>query len=518
MSDELIRQVRDQCSGRLCVRRSGESYKPRKFVVTTGLGPEHLLGVCHNNIDVIERAMVERYFLCKEINGNYRPAYHVKPNSYSSKSLKSFRRVVLQHMPHLPRLSYQQVVDMYKGPKKRVYQKALESLYIAPINEEDSFLTSFVKFGKQDVSKAGRIINPRNPRYNLELGRFIKHSEHHFFNAINKAFGSHTPATVIKGYNADLSASILSDKWNRFGETVAIGLDASKFDMHVSSTALRYEHTFYQSLFPGSRRLKQLLKWQLVNRGTAYLQDGKIKFKMIGTRSSGDLNTSLGNCIIMCSLIYSYAIERNVDIELANNGDDCVVFMESSNLERFMVGFDKWFVSKGFSMTLETPVYHFCELEFCQTKPVLLSTGWRMMRNHDAILSKDPICLVPITTNSSYRKWLGAVGECGLSCSYGSPVQQAFYECLYRNGIHASVGYKRAIFNGTSMMTRIDGLVNSSVITSEARVSYYFAFGVYPDSQIEIERYYARLILDDFVVSPPILREDLAIVPNNALV
>ena len=501
----------------MCVRRNGESYKDRKFVVTTNLGPKHNLGVCHNNIDVIERAFVERYFLCKQDDGSFRPAHHVAPNSYASRSLREFRTIVIDCMPSLPRLSHQQVVDMYKGPKKRVYQSAMESIYHTPLSEVDSFLTSFVKFGKQDVDKAGRIINPRSPRYNLELGRFLKHSEHHYFNAINKAFGSRTKATIIKGFNADVSASILHDKWSIFTNPVAVGLDASKFDMHVSQVALRYEHSFYNALFPGSRRLRQLLRWQLINRGTAYLPDGNIDFTMIGTRSSGDLNTSLGNCIIMCSLIYAYSKERGVDIELANNGDDCVVFMEEDDRLRFMVGFDNWFVAKGFSMTLEQPVYMFDRVEFCQTKPVCLETGWRMMRNHEAILTKDTMCLVPITNNTSYRKWLGAVGECGLNCSYGSPVQQAFYECLLRNGIKASDGYKAAIFNGTSMMTR---QVNSysTCITAEARASYFFAFGIYPDAQIEIEQYYARLIIDDFNFHPVILREDFGFEPNLTLI
>ena len=104
-----------------------------------------------------------------------------------------------------------------------------------------------------------------------------------------------------------------------------------------------------------------------------------------------------------------------------------------------------------------------------------------------------------------------------MNCSYGSPVQQAFYECLLRNGIKASDGYKAAIFNGTSMMTR---QVNSysTCITAEARASYFFAFGIYPDAQIEIEQYYARLIIDDFNFHPVILREDFGFEPNLTLI
>jgi len=511
----LFDRVRTECRGRLCVHKNGNAYKPRRFIVTTGFGPSHNMGVCNNNVDVMCKAMVERYFLCKE-GDLFRPAYDVKPNAYASGSLKNFRNLVMSFMPSLPRLTRSQVVDCYRGPKRRVYEDAMLSLQRETLTEEDSRLTSFVKYGKQDVSKAARIINPRNPRYNLELGRFLKHAEHHYFTAINRAFGNRTRSTVIKGFNADVSAAILREKWDRFDDPVALGLDATKFDMHVSIPALKYEHSFYRALFPGSRRLSDLLRWQLVNRGTAYLPDGNIKFKMYGTRSSGDLNTSLGNCIIMCGLIHAYLTEKRVHAELANNGDDCVLFMERVDLQRFMVGFDGWFKRKGFSIVLEEPVYMFERIDFCQTRPVLLSTGWRMLRTHDAVMTKDPMCLVPITSNKAYRKWLGAVGECGTIATTGCPVQHAFYQKFVDEGVKASRAHIDYVYRGASMLQKIDGLA-AATVDARSRVSYYYAFGVLPDSQIEIENYYSQLRISDYVVSAHCEREDLVIEPNNCL-
>lgn len=507
-----LRDLRQRvCRGQLCVRKNGRSGKTRQFIVTTGFSPDHNLGVYNNNVDTIERAFTERYFLCKDGEG-FRPAFEVGPSSYKAPELSEFRDLVMNGMPNLPVLSRTQVVQMYRGGKRRVYEAALVSLCQEPVCEKDARLTSFAKFEKQDVGKAPRGINPRAARYNLELGKFLKHSEHHYFSAINKAFGGHTRATVIKGFNADVSAEILHEKWSRFQKPIAIGLDATKFDMHVSQQALKYEHSFYHALFPGSKELRRLLRWQLVNKGTAYCADGRVDFEMIGTRSSGDLNTSLGNCIIMCALVWAYARELGLDVELANNGDDCVVFLEQRDVEKFMDGIPTWFRRKGFAMTVEEPVSEFEQIEFCQTHPVELSTGWRMVRNLSAVLRKDPMCLIPVPNVNVYRKWLDAVGTCGGTLSAGVPVHGDLYAVYRKHGIPAGKLIDEVYRNRSQLQLGV-GLKEGAVISARARVSYYYAFGVLPDTQVAYERWLRRTKLD-LRLDAPIEREALVLQPG----
>lgn len=472
------------------MKPNGAAAKTRTFVVANGFGPDHSLGVYNNNIATIERAFIERYFLCKEGDG-FRPALGSLPDEYRTVELVAFRRLVIAEMPRLPVLTETAVVNCYTGAKRQLYERARISLLRSGLQERDSDLTSFVKFEKQDVHKAPRVINPRHPRYNLTLGKYLKHAEKPFFRAINAAFGAHTKATVIKGLNSADSASVLRAKWDRFGAPVAVGLDASKFDMHVSVPALRYEHSFYRSLFPDSGELVELLERQEYNKGRAYALDGKVTFAMNGTRSSGDLNTSLGNCLIMCALVWAYAAEHNITLELANNGDDCVVFLDQTDLPRFSEGVDRWFRSKGFAMTVEPPAYLFEELEFCQTHPIFTSNGWLMVRNHHAVLTKDPMCLVPIPNNRVYQKWLYAVGECGANACDGVPVQSAFYSAFLRNGVQCSQGFKDTIFKNTGWQQRAAGLKSErTLVTDASRASYYAAFGITPDAQRHIEAYY----------------------------
>jgi len=512
LSDALRKQVKAMCKGSLCAHRNGLSNKTREFTVLTGFGPNHNLGVYNNSVDTIERAFAERYFLCND-GGVFRPAFEVGPSKFRTPELSEFRDRVLSWMPNLPVLTSQQVVDTYRGSKKLVYQNALLSLEQDELTVRDSHLSAFVKFEKQDVAKAPRVINPRSSRYNLRLGKYLKHAEHKFFASINKAFGAHTPATVIKGLNADDSANVLYQKWCRFKDPIAIGLDASKFDMHVSVAALKYEHSFYTTLFPRSKELRQLLRWQLRNRGVARAVDGSVEFSMEGTRCSGDLNTSLGNCIIMCALVWEYAKVRGVEVELANNGDDCVVFMDRGDEKVFTRDLDRWFRGKGFAMTVEPTVDEFEYVEFCQTKPVQLSSGWRMVRNLSACLQKDPMCMLSVPNNKVYRKWMDAVGTCGGMLSVGVPVHSDFYQVFKKAGVACTTGMLEQVYKNRSQLFLAKGL-SDATITPESRVSYYYAFGVLPDTQLEMERFFSDLVVTELVTN--IIERD-ALVVNPGL-
>jgi hypothetical protein len=490
VDDALLERIKTNCHGKLCAHPNGLPHKTRVYTVVPGFSPDHNLGVYNNSIGAVQRAFVERYFLCKTSQG-FRPALPVQNGAYDSKWLKRFRRSVLAYMPKLPVLTLTETVSLFPAQKRKVYQRALESFEKAKLSFKDSRLSSFVKFEKQDVSKAPRIINPRTARYNLNLGRYLKHMEHHVFTSINKAFGSASGATVIKGFDADESARILRRKWDRFANPVAVGLDATKFDMHVSQTALKYEHSFYNEYWR-SPELAKVLTWQLRNSGTAYCLDGKVEFQMKGTRCSGDVNTSLGNCIIMCGLVFAYAKELGLDVELANNGDDCVVFMDRSSLEVFRARVDEWFRVKGFELTVEATCFQFEEVEFCQTHPVLLSTGWRMIRVPSTVLKKDTMCLTPVQNIGALRKWFHAVGSGGISLNSGVPVLEEFYRMMKRNGRASGkfVEINPHKFARTSSET--------AIVNDEARVSFYMAFGLLPHRQVEMEKFLRNAEIGEF--------------------
>lgn len=496
--DEVVEELFRTSDGvpsacQLRVICDGQPTKPRTYHVVPRMGPCHNFGVFNNGVRSVERALLERYFLC-QVDGTFHRSVAVKAGVFSSSLLSGVRRVVVDLVrPQATVLQTAQVVKLYTGAKRRVYEAAHRSLMRSKVNRKDASLRPFTKFEKQPLTKACRIINPRSPRYNLSLGKYLKHMEKKYYEGLNVAWGGHTAHTVIKGLNVVESAAVIRAKWERFTTPVAIGLDATKFDMHVSVEALRYEHGFYNRVFR-DRALAKLLSWQINNRGVAYCPDGQVRFSMPGTRSSGDLNTSLGNCILMCSMVLAMVKELGVQAELCNNGDDCVLMLEATDAERVVGYIRPFFLRHGFRMEVEPVVDVFESVEFCQSRPVFDGEKWVMVRNLSACLRKDPMCLVPLQNDRVWRKWLGAVGDCGVSLVSGIPVLQAFYECFQRNGVASGDKFKRHVFKNTSQEERSKGVsVARREVSAEARASFWRAFGLPPDYQVGLETYYDAL-------------------------
>lgn len=346
--------------------------------------------------------------------------------------LATFKTTLLSKMHDTTKFSLEQVLETYTGRRHTIYQNALNKLTQIGLSRDDARSIAFVKMELVNPTKAPRCIQPRDPAYNLSLGQYIKAVEHDLYDAIRRVYGD--GPTVMKGFNVDEIGSIVRGKWRSFKDPVAIGLDATKFDMHVSPAALAWEHGIYRALFPGDRKLRQLLKWQMNNRGAGYCGDGKLKYSVTGKRFSGDMNTGLGNCLLMCAMVYAYAQSRGVHIKLLNNGDDCVVIMEKDDMQKFNSGLDEWFLEMGFRMVAEDPVYQLHQIEFCQMHPIELGETCRMVRNIPSTLRKDTMTVHPLTNGLHREKWCTAVGTGGLWLTGGVPVLQDFYSAYQRIG------------------------------------------------------------------------------------
>jgi len=394
-------------------------------------------------------------------------------------------------------MTYEELVACYHGRKKTIYEQATQSLREEPVTKRDAVIKAFVKAEKVQVTPAKpdpapRIIQPRQPRFNAELGTYVKHIEKPIYAAIARVFGN---TTVAKGMNADQVGVLLQQKFSKFKNPVAVGLDASRFDQHVRRFALRWEHSVYLNMYvgPDKRKLAWLLKQQLRNVCRAFLPDGKIKYKTDGCRMSGDMNTALGNCLLMCAMVWTHARERGVAIELINNGDDCVVLMESENLERYTDGLEEWFTQMGFTMKVERPVYTLEKIEFCKTQPVLIDGVARMVRAVPVSIDKDLNSLLPINDILALKNWAKDIGYCGLALTSGIPVVQEFYQTLARWGQGAK-GFNNSILVDSGMFFLSIGMESKYIQVSDStRYSFYLAFDISPDVQVSLEKEYSIL-------------------------
>lgn len=474
----------------------------------------------NNDIATLERAVKERVFFVKNIDKTssheFVPPPRPEPGVYSERLGESLA-LLRNYLPSTAPISHQQFVESFKGRKKLAYEQALEKIRSEGLSlKRDSSVKVFVKFEKTDrttkLDPVPRVISPRDPKFNIQLGRYLRPIEERIFEALGELFGH---KTVMKGMDTDTVAHCLREKWEMFNNPVAIGLDASRFDQHVSADALHVEHGVYIDCFPRKKdktKLHNILKHQLKNHCLGYVEDGKLEYTVDGTRMSGDMNTSLGNCVLMCLMIHAYAQHSKVNVQLANNGDDCVVFMERRDIARFSEGLFDWFLEMGFNMAIEKPVDFFEGVEFCQCKPVFDGVKYTMCRNPYTAISKDSVMLKHSNQKNLLGSWLHAVGTGGIALAGGLPIFDSFYNSYLRGGSSRRwIGHRKRWGEGVTLAddvlpwymreTRMTGKRVSAEPTAECRASFYLAWDVTPDEQILLERYYDSLSLKPVLVS-----------------
>jgi len=482
--------------------------KTRQCLRISRVAPNIQIAPFNENLTTLRRAVAERVFLVKE-NGVFQEPPKPRLKHFEN-TLASVRDMLRPHLPSTAPLSFVDTVNTFKGCKKKRYERAYRNILSTRRDiVKEAKVSVFVKYEKTDRTlkkdPVPRVISPRTPEYNLRVARYLRKIEDPIFDALGDLFGH---KTVMKGVTMTQTARLLREKWEMFRKPVAVGLDASRFDQHVSREALEFEHSIYKMCFKfkhHQRKLMSLLKHQLRNECSGYVPDGSVKYTTDGTRMSGDMNTSLGNCVLMCMMIKAYSNHCGVKLQLANNGDDCVVFMEQNDLKMFNKGLNVWFRKMGFNMVVEAPANDFEDIEFCQTKPIFDGKTWVMCRNPWTAIAKDSVLMKNpnIVNDQFFKQWCDAVGTGGMALAGCLPVFQSFYGMMKRSGQVTRKNWKRkTVLMETNELLpwymREVGLKGgrvSGVITPETRSSFYFAFGVTPDEQICLENFYDSQII-----------------------
>lgn len=446
-----------------------------------GFGAGVCFGVHTATLKNLARGVVERVFYVSRDEG-LTPAPSPKQEVFTR--LADLRQRLLSVMRSTPIVPREQYSELYIGRKRGIYERAYISLSTRAVSVRDAWVSTFVKAEKINFDKKGdpapRVIQPRSPRYNLEVGRYLKLFEKELCHGFVRVFGY---PVVLKCFNAQQVGGWLAAHWESFDDPVGVGLDASRFDQHVSQDALRFEHSVYNGVF-NSPKLARLLRWQLANHGVARVEGHRVDYDVEGRRMSGDINTGMGNCLLMACMVIAYCEHVGLRFRLANNGDDCVLFLEKADLPK-LGGIDAWMLDFGFTLTREEPAYELEHVEFCQARPVRCANGWRMVRDPRVAMSKDCVSLLGWDSPKAFADWAAAIGSCGLSLTTGVPVWEAWYGRLRRLGGNVGGGVAESVWDsGMGYMARG---VEPCEISAEARVSFYKAFGILPDFQVDLE-------------------------------
>lgn len=497
-------------------RQAGDRKRSRRYYRIRGdNGPDW--DIPNNDIESASHAVLERVFFVKDSDGGFKRApkpwehesvLHDKKPKLSAKlkmqeRLSNFNskmaKCAANHGKVSP-CSEIEFLDYYGGAKLKVYTHSVESFGFRPFNTKDCSVKLFTKDEYLKPGGTPRAIQPRSPRYNVMLGRYIKGIEHLIFEAIDEIFDeTKEHKTVAKGMNMIERGGEIQRMWERYAEPVAVGLDASRFDQHINRELLNIEHTIYKmwSESEGDRLppLSALLRAQFKNYGMYINKDGRLRYTVDGCRMSGDMNTSLGNVIIMCSLMYAYFEHKGMSdkISLLNDGDDCVIVMERSNAEGFLEGLEDWFLEMGITMKVEGIFSSLEEIEFCQARPVFNEeSGYVLTPRPSKRLYSDLVCTKHINVKKVYNKQIGAVAGCGMAMSSGTPIFQNFYMWLGRGATPwiPEVGdyyykYRQELVDRMLFKYREP--------TMKERTSFYFAFDITPSEQIVLEKYYNEL-------------------------
>jgi len=464
-----------------------------RTVYRVPISPMNQYVIHDNSLANATRAVSERVFFVEK-NGIFQPPPAGNRRIFWRRLKPIFGKLTGMLGIGVP-LSTEQFVDCYAGRRRTIYQSAVDSLRVSPLVNKDSVIRAFVKAEKVNLTPAKpdpapRLIQPRSPRYNVEVGVFLKPLEHKIYKIIDRIMGF-GGKVVMKGLNAlDRAASIVH-AWDQITNPVWISLDASRFDQHVRKYALSWEHAVYTAHYRGvnAKILRRLLRQQLNNVGRVYLDDGVIKYTSDGGRASGDMNTALGNVLLMCSMLYTFIKQYRINFRMIDDGDDCGLIVSASDIHLFYDDIRPWFETMGFTMKVATPVKMIPEIEFCQTKPIFADGRWIMTRLVPNCIAKDCHTLLPLTSYKSVRNFYKSLGDCGLALASGVPVLQNFY-LLYLRSSKGAKGFGTHTGLESGMLNMSKGLTSkSSIITPLARLTFFIAFGIIPDAQIAFEKY-----------------------------
>lgn len=303
-----------------------------------------------------------------------------------------------------------QALSEYRGRKRRLYFKARQDIKEFGVLPSDSNIKMFVKPDKYPAGviedKAPRAIQYRHARYNLVLATYLRPLEHEFYSMA----GTDGLRVITKGMNNTEIARLWLDKMALYDNPVFLSLDHSKFDSTVNEDHLRCEHRFYNRVYKDNS-LRKLLSRQLLNNG--YSRNG-IKYRVKGTRMSGDYNTGLGNCFLNRVVLESFL--KDVKHSIMLDGDDSVVIIEKDALKKLDF---QHFERMGFITKYEV-LFDKRKVVYCQ-KQLVMSKPPTLCRQFQRALSHMSICLKHYT-GKGYQHWFNGVLECEAYTNKNMPI------------------------------------------------------------------------------------------------
>lgn len=397
-----------------------------------------------------------------------------------------------------------QLAHRYGGKKRDFYIKGANSIMEREITRADARIDMFCKDEKNEFNPKkrnpavrpiqARTAKPDGPRYHVAIGTYLKPIEHDYYQIISNWPGGTNTRIIGKGLNARARAALLKDKLAKFGDYVVLSCDCSKFDSHVSKELLEIEHSLYLHC-NNSSDFRRLLSYQLHNHGRSV---HGIRYKTRGGRMSGDMNTALGNCVIMVLMLITACRSLGIKFDLLDDGDDCLLIIRPTDLDLVLTRLPTIFQTFGHELKFEAPPTSVLnEIRWCKSQIVTNSEGEDLfVRDPRKVMSQALGGTKFAYSNVKTRRALvNTIGLCELMLNQGVPILQEYGIALMRNSRSSTIVQGIEKFHTYSIVAEmqrrhIDKIrpVPRIDITQEARLSFFKAFGISPDRQQVMER------------------------------
>jgi hypothetical protein len=204
---------------------------------------------------------------------------------------------------------------------------------------------------------------------------------------------------------------------------------------------------------------------------------------------SGDCNTALGNCVINYGLLSTWAREAGITAAFYVDGDDSVLIYDRKE-QHLVDDLDPtdWFLRWGMESKVEV-AQQFEHCEFCQSRPVWDGVGWRMVRNPQRVMVRSEWTVQPHHL-AFIPRLVASVGRCEAACNLGIPVlQNLAWKMVEAGGAHHKTWrgidqYYRARAEAWHP-DKVERVIRK--VTQESRLSFYEAWGITPEKQVEME-------------------------------
>jgi len=508
----LVALIFDHITVRDRIGKGGVKPIHKSYLSCLDAVPPATFMVHHPDYVTCTKSIMERVFYVSSPNGLV-PCPQPAHNQVFNQLNPFLEMVHLEMLTHsdateIIKLTKEEVLHIVPRHKYQLYYNVHKQQGERDVSWKDSLIQAFLKIEKVNKTTKpdpiARIVFPRSVYYNLNLMQYLKHIEHDIYSAMDRVFNKGNRSgfrTLMKGMNSVQQATHIKQMWQSFKRPRAKGLDMSRFDQHISRLALMFEHRLYLMIYNYDSTLANLLRMQLTT--TAYMNtvDGKaLKFVKEGCRCSGDVNTALGNCVIMCALLWGLSQHTGVEFGIIDMGDDCTIIYEEDDAHKLDDKIiEDYMLQYGFEVKVEPEVRYLEQISFCQTQPVVDSTGkYVMCRDPRICLAKDSVMLNFPKTVAEYLLWRDSIAQCGLSMCSGIPIMTSFYKhlLLKKNDFNKEIKgeYHRFNDSGLYWLSR-DMKFQDAVITPEARYSFWLAFGILPEEQIRLEKIYENLTL-----------------------